>query len=86
MNWPRLKAGFFLCYSRAMNDTTVYRDYDQAALDAQYNNRARVLEHEDILAGYQARAEAVLEKFETRLDVLSWSQKIGQVAKVYSAG
>ena len=52
-----------------MNDSTVFRDYDQAALDAQYNNRARVPEHEDIQAGYQARAEAVLEKFETRLDV-----------------
>ncbi|NQU55952.1 MAG: alpha/beta hydrolase [Rhodospirillales bacterium] len=52
-----------------MNDFTVYRDYDQAALDAQYNNRARVPEHEDLQAGYQARAEAVLEKFETRLDV-----------------
>ena len=52
-----------------MNLTTVYRDYGQEALDAQYNNRARVPEHQDIYAGFQARAEAVLEEFETRLDV-----------------
>ncbi len=26
MNWPRLKAGFFLCYSRAMtSDLEIYR-------------------------------------------------------------
>ena len=52
-----------------MNDSTVYRNYDQSALDAQYNNRARVPDHDDIQAGYQARAKTVLEKFETRLDV-----------------
>ncbi|MCH8237986.1 MAG: alpha/beta hydrolase [Proteobacteria bacterium] len=52
-----------------MNDAPVYLDYDQAALDAQYNNRARVPEHQDIHAGYQARAGAVLEEFDTRLDV-----------------
>ena len=52
-----------------MNSTTVFRDYGQEALDAQYNNRARVPEHQDIHAGYQARAAAVVEEFETRLDV-----------------
>jgi chromosome segregation ATPase len=36
-----------------MNSTTVFRDYGQEALDAQYNNRARVPEHQDIHAGYQ---------------------------------
>ena len=52
-----------------MNSTTIFRDYGQEALDAQYNNRARVPEHQDIHAGYQARAAAVVEEFETRLDV-----------------
>lgn len=65
-----------------MNDATVYRDYDQAALDAQYNNRARVLDHEDILAGYQARAEAVLEKLESRLDV-SYGPSAEETLDVY---
>ncbi len=65
-----------------MNDSTVYRDYDQAALDAQYNNRARVPEHEDLQAGYQARAEAILEKFETRLDV-SYGPSAEETLDVY---
>jgi arylformamidase len=52
-----------------MNDAPVYLDYGQAALDAQYDNRARVPEHQDIHAGYRARAEAVVEEFDTRLDV-----------------
>lgn len=65
-----------------MNDSTVYRDYDQEALDAQYNNRARVPEHEDIHAGYQARAEAVVEEFETRLDV-SYGPSAEETLDVY---
>ncbi|MCH7937404.1 MAG: alpha/beta hydrolase [Proteobacteria bacterium] len=52
-----------------MNDAPVYLDYGQEALDAQYNNRARVPEHQDIHAAFQARAGAVVEEFETRLDV-----------------
>ena len=65
-----------------MNSTTVFRDYDQEALDAQYNNRARVPEHEDIHAGFQARAEAVLEEFETRLDV-SYGPSAEETLDVY---
>ena len=52
-----------------MNDTVIFRDYTQAELDSQYDNRSRVPNHEEI---YQARAEeagAVLADFETRLDV-----------------
>ena len=52
-----------------MNDAPLYQGYDQAGLDAQYNNRARVPEHADIHAGYQAQADAVLADFDTRLDV-----------------
>jgi arylformamidase len=65
-----------------MNDSTVYRDYDQSALDAQYNNRARVPDHDDIQAGYQARAKTVLEKFETRLDV-SYGPSAEEILDVY---
>jgi len=65
-----------------MNDAPVYLDYDQAALDAQYDNRARVPEHEDIHAGYRARAEAVVEEFETRLDV-SYGPGAEQTLDVY---
>ena len=49
-----------------MNSTTVFRDYGQEVLDAQYNNRARVPEHQDIHAGYQARAAAVVEEITGR--------------------
>ena len=52
-----------------MNDTVIFRDYTQAELDSQYDNRSRVPNHEEI---YQARAEeagAVLADFKTRLDV-----------------
>ena len=52
-----------------MNDAPLYQGYNQAGLDAQYNNRARVPEHADIHAGYQAQADAVLADFDTRLDV-----------------
>ena len=52
-----------------MNDAPLYQGYDQAGLDAQYNNRARVPEHADIHAGYQAQADAGLADFDTRLDV-----------------
>ena len=52
-----------------MNDAAIYLNYDQAELDAQYNNRARVPEHVGILAANQAEGEKVLADFETRLDV-----------------
>ena len=65
-----------------MNSTTVFRDYGQKALDAQYNNRARVPEHQDIYAGYQARAAGVVEKFETRLDV-SYGPSAEETLDVY---
>ena len=65
-----------------MNDAPVYLDYGQEALDAQYNNRARVPEHLDIHAGYQARAGAVLEEFDTRLDV-SYGPSAEETLDVY---
>ncbi len=52
-----------------MNDAAIYQGYDQAELDAQYDNRSRVPEHVDIHAAYQADGEAVLSEFDIRLDV-----------------
>ena len=52
-----------------MNDAAIYLNYNQAELDAQYDNRSRVPEHVDIHAAFQAEGEKVLADFETRLDV-----------------
>lgn len=68
-----------------MNDAPVYLDYGQEALDAQYNNRARVPEHQDIHAGFQARAGAVMEEFDTRLDV-SYGPSAEETLDVYLPG
>lgn len=46
----------------------VYRDYDQAALDAQYNNRARVPDFEAIVARWQETSAADRKTLGTRLD------------------
>ncbi len=52
-----------------MNETALYQGYSRAELDAQYNNRARVPEHIDIYAAFEAEGETVLADIETRLDV-----------------
>ena len=65
-----------------MNSTPVFRDYDQAALDAQYNNRARVPEHVELYADFDIEGEAVLENFETRLDV-SYGPSAEETLDVY---
>ena len=36
-----------------MNETILYRSYNQTELDAQYNNRAMVPEHVDIHAAFE---------------------------------
>jgi len=48
---------------------TVFRDYAQAELDSQYDNRSHVPDHEEIYRVRAAGAEAVLAKVQTRLDV-----------------
>ncbi|NQV83269.1 MAG: alpha/beta hydrolase [Rhodospirillales bacterium] len=52
-----------------MNESPRYQGYNQAQLDAQYDNRSRVPGHVDIHAAYEARGDAALADFETRLDV-----------------
>ncbi len=46
----------------------VYLDYDQAGLEAQYDNRAAVPEHEAIFADWAARSAAYRARAECRLD------------------
>lgn len=48
---------------------TVYRDYDQAALDAQYDNRAMVPEFADHLTAWKQGSEAARRKLEHRTDL-----------------
>lgn len=52
-----------------MTDTAIFRDYTQAELDSQYDNRGHVPDHEEIYAARAKGAEAVLATFDTRLDV-----------------
>ncbi|MDD9876196.1 MAG: alpha/beta hydrolase [Magnetovibrio sp.] len=52
-----------------MAGSTVYADFDQAGLDAQYNNRAHVPEHVELYAGWEKICAEVLERFDHRLDV-----------------
>jgi arylformamidase len=48
---------------------TVYRDYDQAGLDAQYNLRARVPEFAEHFAAWAAASEAARQAALCRLDL-----------------
>jgi arylformamidase len=47
----------------------LYRDYDKAALDAQYNIRARVTDHAEWSARWAVQCEAVLKTRPSRLNV-----------------
>jgi len=52
-----------------MNETILYRGYNQTELDAQYNNRAMVPEHIDIHAAFEEDGEALLADYNVRLDI-----------------
>ncbi len=52
-----------------MNDETLYREYDRAALDAQYDNRAAVPEHVEHHEGWTRDCAAVRSAYAGRLDV-----------------
>ena len=47
----------------------VFREYDQAELDAQYNNRARVPEHVEHFQRWQDESAAVRREFSCRSDI-----------------
>ena len=48
---------------------SLYRDYDQAALDAQYNQRARVPEHKDHFARWATGSAAARARSSCHLDL-----------------
>ncbi|HUN46192.1 MAG TPA: alpha/beta hydrolase [Stellaceae bacterium] len=54
----------------------LYRDYDKAGLDAQYNIRARVTDHEAWSARWAAAAEAVLKTRPSRLNIAYDREKL----------
>jgi arylformamidase len=49
--------------------TSVYRHYDQQALDAAYNNRAAVPSHPEILARWEEASRTVRDSGNARLDL-----------------
>jgi arylformamidase len=55
----------------APSTAPVFREYDQAALDAQYNNRLKVPAYEEYLRRYQVESEATRRRWgdAARLDV-----------------
>lgn len=52
-----------------MPGETVFRNYDQAALDAQYDNRAAVPEQVELYEGWRRDGEALKSRYRHRLDV-----------------
>ncbi len=66
----------------------VFLDYDQAALDAQFDNRAKVPEFPEYLARYRAESEAARSRFAAaaRLDVAVGLSAIERVDIFPAAG
>jgi arylformamidase len=52
-----------------VTDSAVFKTYDQASLDAQYNNRAAVLKHIQIVESWARDGQSLLAEFEHRLNV-----------------
>lgn len=51
------------------SERTIFRDYEQAALDAQYNNRAAVPDFADVVAAWQRDSEAARSQPGCKLDL-----------------
>jgi arylformamidase len=64
---------------------TIYRDRDQAALDAQYNLRAAVPTHPVYFARWAAESTAVRARSGCRLDV-AYGKAAGETLDLFSAG
>lgn len=62
----------------------VYRDYDRAGLDAQYNNRAKVLDFEQTIARWQTQGAQARAMASARLDV-PYDASSGQTLNVFPA-
>ncbi|MGH7276070.1 MAG: alpha/beta hydrolase [Candidatus Rokuibacteriota bacterium] len=63
---------------------TVFRDYDQAALDAEYNNRQKVKDAADWLARYARESERARAELRGRLDV-AYGPSPGEALDIFPA-
>jgi arylformamidase len=64
--------------------TSIFLGYDRAALDRQYNNRAKVADFADYLARYARESEATRRALRCRLDV-AYGTKPGETLDVFPA-
>ncbi len=62
----------------------VFRDYDRAALDAEYNNRAKVKDAADWLARYASESQKTRAELSCRLD-LAYGPGPGETLDVFPA-
>jgi arylformamidase len=62
----------------------IFRQYDQQALDGEYNNRAKVSDHGDWLARYPRESGAARAELPVRLDV-AYGSKPGEMLDVFQA-
>src|SRR5512145_1998342 len=63
---------------------TIYKDYDQQALDSQYNNRARVPEFEQILQQWEQDSEALRQRVQFQAD-LSYGRHPRELVDIFPA-
>jgi arylformamidase len=66
--------------------TTIFRTYDQAQLDAQYNNRAMVPEYPAHLARWQADSQAARKSVPAELDLAYGSSPVETLDMFRAAG
>ena len=64
--------------------TTVFREYDQAALDREYDNRAKVADSADYIARYPRESAAARRDLDCRLD-LRYGPSPGETLDVFPA-
>jgi arylformamidase len=63
---------------------TIYKDYDQQALDSQYNNRARVPEFEQIIQQWERDSEALRQRVQFQAD-LSYGPHPRELVDIFPA-
>jgi arylformamidase len=68
-----------------MTGETIFRHYDRAALDAQYDNRAAVPEHVQHAARWRLESAAVVRELRHRLD-LPYGPSAAETVDVFPAG
>lgn len=65
-----------------MSDEIVFRDFTRAQLDAEYNNRTRVPEHEQLYAGWAQLSAAMTKQYPSKLDV-SYDDESGEKLDIF---